>query len=58
MGIRITNISKKFGDFIALDNLSLELPEGQLTALLGPSGSGKTTLLRMIAGLELPDNGQ
>ncbi|ADU65693.1 sulfate/molybdate ABC transporter ATP-binding protein [Desulfurispirillum indicum] len=58
MSIRVTSISKKFHDFVALDNLSLELPEGQLTALLGPSGSGKTTLLRIIAGLELPDSGQ
>ncbi|EMR12247.1 putative sulfate transport ATP-binding protein [Methylophaga lonarensis MPL] len=57
MSIRVENINKKFGDFVALDNISLELPEGQLTALLGPSGSGKTTLLRIIAGLEQPDSG-
>jgi|SRR5690554_6568155 len=58
MSIRVENISKRFGNFVALDNISLELPEGQLTALLGPSGSGKTTLLRIIAGLEQPDAGK
>ncbi|MCC5797290.1 MAG: sulfate ABC transporter ATP-binding protein [Methylophaga sp.] len=58
MSIRVENISKRFGNFVALDNISLDLPEGQLTALLGPSGSGKTTLLRIIAGLEAPDSGK
>ncbi len=57
MKIDITNISKGFGDFTALDDVSLEVPEGSLTALLGPSGSGKSTLLRIIAGLETPDGG-
>ena len=48
---------KRFGDFVALDDVSLEVPDGSLTALLGPSGSGKSTLLRVIAGLEQPDAG-
>jgi sulfate transport system ATP-binding protein len=58
MGIEVKNISKRFGDFVALDNVSLDFPSGELTALLGPSGCGKTTLLRIIAGLEQPDAGQ
>src|SRR5580693_5991278 len=58
MRIDIANISKHFGDFTALDDVSLEVPEGSLTALLGPSGSGKSTLLRIIAGLETPDTGE
>jgi sulfate transport system ATP-binding protein len=57
MGISIEGVSKKFGDFVALDEVSIEVPDGALTALLGPSGSGKSTLLRVIAGLEDPDAG-
>ncbi len=55
--ISVTGVSKRFGSFQALDDVSLEVPEGSLTALLGPSGSGKSTLLRIIAGLERPDDG-
>jgi len=57
MGIRVTNLTKRFGDFVALDDVSVEIPSGTLTALLGPSGGGKSTLLRIIAGLEQPDSG-
>jgi sulfate transport system ATP-binding protein len=57
MRIEIKDISKRFGDFTALEDVSLEVPQGSLTALLGPSGSGKSTLLRIIAGLEMPDAG-
>jgi sulfate transport system ATP-binding protein len=55
--ITVENVSKRFGDFAALDDVSIEAPDGKLTALLGPSGSGKSTLLRVIAGLEVPDSG-
>ena len=53
MGIRAQNVVKRFGDFVALDNVSVDIPTGSLTALLGPSGGGKSTLLRIIAGLEM-----
>jgi sulfate transport system ATP-binding protein len=55
--ITVRSLTKRFGDFTALDDVSLEVEEGSLTALLGPSGSGKSTLLRVIAGLEAPDEG-
>jgi sulfate transport system ATP-binding protein len=58
MGITAIEVTKRFGDFVAIDNVSVAIPEGSLTALLGPSGSGKSTLLRVIAGLETPDSGQ
>jgi sulfate transport system ATP-binding protein len=58
MGIAVENVSKSFGDFKALDDVSLLVPDGSLTALLGPSGGGKSTLLRVIAGLETPDAGK
>jgi sulfate/thiosulfate transport system ATP-binding protein len=57
MSIVVEGASKQFGDFVALDDVSITVPDGSLTALLGPSGSGKSTLLRVIAGLEQPDSG-
>jgi sulfate transport system ATP-binding protein len=57
MSIEIKGVNKKFGDFVALDDVNVSLPTGQLTALLGPSGGGKSTLLRIIAGLEKADTG-
>ena len=57
MSISIQNVSRRFGSFQALDDVTLDVPSGSLTALLGPSGSGKTTLLRIVAGLESADSG-
>ncbi|MEN9974845.1 MAG: sulfate transporter ATP-binding protein [Verrucomicrobiota bacterium] len=57
MSISIHSIHKSFGSYKALEDVSLEVPDGSLTALLGPSGSGKTTLLRIVAGLEFADDG-
>jgi sulfate/thiosulfate transport system ATP-binding protein len=58
MAIEAHGITKRFGDYVALDDVSITVPDGSLTALLGPSGSGKSTLLRVIAGLETPDGGR
>jgi len=58
MSIEVKHLNKNFGQFQALNDVSLAFPAGELTALLGPSGCGKTTLLRIIAGLEYADNGQ
>ena len=55
MSIDVNGVTKKFGDFVALDDVTVSLPTGQLTALLGPSGGGKSTLLRIIAGLDKAD---
>jgi len=57
MSIEVRRLNKRFGETVVCDDLSLDIPAGQLVALLGPSGSGKTTLLRIIAGLEVPDSG-
>jgi sulfate transport system ATP-binding protein len=58
MAIEVRNVDKRFGDFVALEDVSMTVQDGALTALLGPSGSGKSTLLRIIAGLESPDGGE
>ncbi|HYF74475.1 MAG TPA: sulfate ABC transporter ATP-binding protein, partial [Nocardioides sp.] len=57
MSIEVSGVTKRFGDFVALDDVNVSLPTGQLTALLGPSGGGKSTLLRIIAGLDSADAG-
>ena len=57
MSIDVTGVTKRFGDFVAIDDVTVSLPTGQLTALLGPSGGGKSTLLRIIAGLDKADTG-
>ncbi|MDT0200714.1 sulfate ABC transporter ATP-binding protein [Nocardioides sp. AE5] len=57
MSIEVRSVSKRFGDFVALDDVNVSIPTGQLTALLGPSGGGKSTLLRIIAGLDSADSG-
>jgi ABC-type sugar transport system ATPase subunit len=56
--IQVENITKKFGELVAVNNVSLEVADGEFVALLGPSGCGKTTTLRLIAGLEVPDEGR
>ena len=58
MAIQVRGVSKRFGDAVALEDVSLDVPTGSLTALLGPSGGGKSTLLRVVAGLEVPDSGR
>jgi sulfate transport system ATP-binding protein len=58
MAIEVRNVGKRFGDFVALEDVGITVEDGALTALLGPSGSGKSTLLRIIAGLETPDQGE
>src|SRR3954447_18866295 len=57
MSIELKNVSKKFGEVAAVDNVTFSVHDGELVALLGPSGGGKTTVLRMIAGLEMPTSG-
>jgi sulfate/thiosulfate transport system ATP-binding protein len=57
MSIEVSHVGKRFGDFVALDDVTVSIPTGQLTALLGPSGGGKSTLLRIIAGLDHADEG-
>ena len=56
--IKIVNLRKQFGDFVAVEDSSFTVEDGEFLALLGPSGCGKTTTLRMIAGLELPTDGK
>ena len=56
--ITVSGANKRYGDFVALDNVDFAVPSGSLTALLGPSGSGKSTLLRCLNFLEIPDQGE
>ena len=56
--LEIQNVSRRFGDFTAVDQISIAIEAGEFFTLLGPSGCGKTTLLRMIAGFDLPDGGR
>ncbi len=58
MSISLKNLTKRYGETVAVDDVSAEIPHGSLTAILGPSGSGKSTLLKMISGLEVPDDGR
>jgi sulfate transport system ATP-binding protein len=58
MAIEVRNVTRRFGEFVALDDVTVTVPDGALTALLGPSGGGKSTLLRVIAGLDEPDAGE
>src|SRR5256886_6266587 len=58
VGVEVRNLSRRFGDSLAVDGVDLSIREGELLVLLGPSGCGKTTLLRMIAGLEHPNAGE
>jgi putative spermidine/putrescine transport system ATP-binding protein len=58
VAVRLSGVSKRFGDVVAVDNVDLEIADGEFFAMLGPSGSGKTTVLRMIAGFERPDSGR
>src|SRR5580704_16228258 len=57
-GVRVSNLLKKYGDIVAVENFTMDCDKGTLTTLLGPSGCGKTTTLRCIAGLEQPDRGK
>ncbi|MBK6308288.1 MAG: ATP-binding cassette domain-containing protein, partial [Gemmatimonadetes bacterium] len=57
MNVSVSHVSKRFGAYTALDDVSFDVRSGELVALLGPSGGGKSTILRIIAGLELPDEG-
>ena len=56
--LELRNVTRRFGDFAAVENVSLSIEAGEFFTLLGPSGCGKTTILRMIAGFEFPDSGQ